>query len=210
MSIAVVVASKDRPEEIGQLLHCLERQSLQPSAVILSVEKIADLPPDLPKNVQVIVGPCGSSAQRNRGLELAVANCDAVVFFDDDFLPTKDSLFGISQLFKSYPDIVCATGVVLHDGVKEGGFGYDAAIKLLHSYELKPPAGQMITKVTTGTYGCNMAFRTKAIIDIRIRRKSAALRLAGGYGLRCPRGAIWKNCKDHSILGCSPRRQQGA
>jgi len=167
MNIAVVVASKDRAEEIGQLLHSLERQSLQPSAVILSVEKMADLPSDLPKNVQVIVGPCGSSAQRNRGLELAVTNCDAVVFFDDDFLPTKDSLFGISRLFELYPDIVCATGVVLHDGVKEGGFGYDAAVKLLHSYELRPITGPIITKVTMGTYGCNMAFRAMAIIDIR-------------------------------------------
>jgi len=166
MRIAVVVASLNRPEEIGQLLLALKAQSLQPSAIVLSVASNADLPPNLPPDVEIVMGGAGSSAQRNRGMELVLERSDAVVFFDDDFIPTKDALTGISRFFTTFPDAVGATGLVLHDGVKEGGITYESALQIVRAYEAGPEL-PLRNEDFLFAYGCNMAFRTSAIGKIR-------------------------------------------
>lgn len=166
MRIAVVVASMRRGEEIGQLLTHLASQSLAPSAIILSVETLADLPPDLPSTVEIVMGPKGLTRQRNRGLERALPVSDAIVFFDDDFIPANNALAGIAQLFEENPDIVGATGLVLRDGVKQGGIPYDDAVATVRAYDnsaAMPPE----TVPTAELYGCNMAFRSQAVGSLR-------------------------------------------
>jgi GT2 family glycosyltransferase len=166
MRIAVVVASLNRAEEIGQLIVALRAQTLQPSAIVLSVVSTTDLPPDLPPDVEIVMGTPGLAAQRNRGMELVLERSDAVVFFDDDFIPTKDALNGISRFFTTFPDAVGGTGLVLHDGVKEGGISYEAAIKIVRNFEAGPEL-PLTNEDFLFAYGCNMAFRTTAIGDLR-------------------------------------------
>ena len=120
-----MVASVNRSEEIRQLLFALKRQSIQPSAIVLSVASNSDLPRDLPPDVEIVLGTPGLTIQRNRGLEIVTGRCDVVVFFDDDFVPTKDALHGVRQLFEACPDVVGGTGLVLRDGVKGGGISYE-------------------------------------------------------------------------------------
>lgn len=166
MRVAVIVASIRRSEEIGHLLAHLARQSQAPSAIILSVEGPGDLPPNLPDNAEIIMGSKGLTRQRNRGLERALPISDVVVFFDDDFVPADDALAEISRLFLEHPDIVGATGLVLRDGVKHGGISYDEAVATLraHGRAALMPAE---TVPTAELYGCNMAFRSAAVGDLR-------------------------------------------
>ncbi len=162
MRIAVVVASVNRAEEIGQLLPCLARQSLPPSAIVLSVVSERDLPAELPECVQVVMGPPGLTMQRNRGLDAILRHCDLVTFFDDDFLPAQDALAGMAALFAAEPEVVSATGLVLLDGVKAGGISYEAAMQAVLDYEAgAKPAPE--TYDILWAYGCNMAFRAAAI-----------------------------------------------
>lgn len=166
LRIAVVVASIRRSEEIGQLLTHLASQSLAPCAVILSVELPADLPPNLPANAEIVMGPKGLTGQRNRGLERALPICDVVIFFDDDFVPADDALAGVAKVFLEHHDIVGATGLVLRDGIKKGGMTYADAVAALSEYEraaVAPP--EIVTSVAL--YGCNMAFRSLAIGNLR-------------------------------------------
>jgi hypothetical protein len=166
LRVAVVVASVRRSEEIGQLFMHLASQSLAPSAIILSVEIPADLPCNLPVNVEIVMGPKGLTRQRNRGLERALPVSDVVVFFDDDFIPADDVLAGISRLFEENFDIVGATGLVLRDGVKQGGISYDDAVAVIRAHEhtaVMPP--EMVP--TAELYGCNMAFRSQAVGNLR-------------------------------------------
>ena len=165
LRIAVVVASIRRGEEIGQLLTHLARQSLPPSAIILSVETETDLPPYVPDHVQLVMGPKGLTGQRNRGLELALPDSDVVVFFDDDFVPTDDALAGISQLFATYPDIAGATGLVLRDGVKQGGISYAEAVAATNAYTGSAATPEIVP--TSELYGCNMAYRSQAVGALR-------------------------------------------
>jgi GT2 family glycosyltransferase len=165
VNVAVIVASVNRGEEIGQLLVQLALQTLQPVKIILSVERTEDLPASLGPHVQVVMGRKGLTAQRNRGLDALQGAADVVIFYDDDFLPTSTALEGVTRLFAKYPDIVGATGLVLRDGVKQGGIPYDAALAVANAERGVAGAVYSVTPVDE-LYGCNMAFRTAALQDL--------------------------------------------
>jgi len=194
MRIAVVIATLGRPEEVEQLLARLDRQTLPPVTVVLSVESIADLPPSCGNNVQVVAGvrglptqrnraidlilgnihdfqvisgSRGSSIQRNRGIDLVQEGCDLIAFFDDDYLPSDRALEGMAALFRDNPDVVGATGRVLADGVTTGGIDYNRALDLVTAFDQAPLAAPRIERDVRGAYGCNMVFRTAAIGDTR-------------------------------------------
>lgn len=167
MRVAVVVASIGRAEEIGQLLVALQRQTLAPSSVILSVVKEADLPqPPLAMEVVSVMGTPGLPAQRNRGLELALPHSDIIVFYDDDFVPARDSLESIAKFFTDHPEMAGATGYVIKDSVRAGGLPYEEALQLVAAYEAAPKPA-LVNEDFLFAYGCNMAFRCSAIGDKR-------------------------------------------
>jgi glycosyltransferase involved in cell wall biosynthesis len=167
MRIAVVIATLGRPEEVGQLLERIALQTFPPSAVILSVESEADLPPQLPKGVRVVMGPRGSSTQRNRGMDPVLPGCDLVAFFDDDYLPSARALEGMARLFRENPDVVGATGRLLVDGIMTGGFPYDVALADITAFDAAPHEPARIERDVQGAYGCNMVFRADAIGEAR-------------------------------------------
>ena len=170
MNVAIIVASVNRGEEIGQLLAQLARQTLLPAKIVLSVERQEDLPPVLGPRVQVVMGRKGLTAQRNRGLDAVQGAADVVVFYDDDFLPTPTALEGVTRLFAKYPDIAGATGLVLRDGVKQGGISYEAAMAEVNAQRRIAGAAYSIIPVDE-LYGCNMAFRASAVQDLRFDEK---------------------------------------
>jgi GT2 family glycosyltransferase len=179
--IAVIVATLGRPEDVGRLLEQVALQTLQPTIVVLSVESESDLPEGLADSVQVVMGPRGLPAQRNRGMIPVLGDCDLVVFFDDDYLPCAQALEGMAALFDRYPDVVGATGLVLADGVGVGGIDLDAALEIVRAFEAglraqslaepslaaPSPLAPRIDRDLSGLYGCNMVFRTSAIGDAR-------------------------------------------
>jgi GT2 family glycosyltransferase len=148
------------------LIVCLARQTKAPSAVILSVANTTDVPNDAPPWVEIIIGEKGITKQRNRGLEAVLHRSDIILFYDDDFIPDQFSLTGIERLFTQYPHIVSATGTVLADGVKFGGIGFDTGFTLVREHEVAPPKALVVDEILWA-YGCNMAFRTAAIQDLR-------------------------------------------
>src|ERR1022692_2765326 len=105
MNIVVVIATRGRPEEVSQAVTLLKRQTLAPSAVILSVEKASDVGKLIDDPLlTVIFGIPGLCAQRNRALDALPPNTDLVAFFDDDYLPTPKALEGAAALFRTYSD----------------------------------------------------------------------------------------------------------
>jgi GT2 family glycosyltransferase len=170
VNVAIIVASVSRGEEIGQLLAQLARQTLLPVKIILSVERPEDLPAFVDPRVKIVMGRRGLTAQRNRGLDALQGAADVVVFYDDDFLPTPTALEGSARLFAKYPDIAGATGLVLQDGVKQGGIAYEAALALVDAQRGAAGAVYSVTPVDE-LYGCNMAFRVSAVQDLRFDEK---------------------------------------
>ncbi len=167
MKIAVAVASIRRPDEIGQLLLRLSKQCVQPSKIVLSLENAGDAPSTMGPNIEVILGPKGLTAQRNRALDALVSDNDIVVFYDDDFLPCDDSLAGIVRLFEAKPDIVGASGRVLQDGILCGGLSYEEALATVAAFQGNPPSDKIELHDIDEVYGCNMAIRSSAIYSLR-------------------------------------------
>jgi GT2 family glycosyltransferase len=156
--IGVVIASLGRPEECMDLLRRIARQSHKAAAIVLSVEGEADLPSSMPDGITVVMGPRGSCAQRNRGVEAIRGQCDAIAYFDDDYVPSVNALEAIAKLFDAEPDVVGVTGQVLADGVGRGGVALEDAERIVDLYDAAwPPRDEQVD--LTWAYGCNMAFR---------------------------------------------------
>ena len=102
------------------------------------------------------MAPRGLTAQRNAVLA-AAADCDVLVFFDDDFLAAPGYLAAIAQVFAAHPDIVAATGHVVADGIKGPGLTTAAGRALLRA----DPGwdGREGLPAVYNAYGCNMALR---------------------------------------------------
>jgi hypothetical protein len=166
LRIGVVVASLGRPAECAQLLERLALQSLRPAAIILSVEKEADIAAPTPDSVEVVMGHRGLCAQRNRGVRAIADRCDVIVFFDDDYLPSRRALEGVSTLFLAHPDVVGATGEVLADGVQSGGLDLESALSIVERFDKAWRRVGTALKDVNAAYGCNMAFRVKPMMQV--------------------------------------------
>jgi glycosyltransferase involved in cell wall biosynthesis len=170
LKISVVIASLGRPQNIAALLASLAAQSQLPAQVILSMETTADAPPDAdyPFMVEKIFGPRGLSVQRNRGLDRLNPDIDIVVFYDDDFVPSRFALAGMAQFFQDHAHVAGAHGLVMQDGIGGPGITAEDALAIVEAADTKgAPLKGHILSLTHGLYGCNMAYRVAQIRDIR-------------------------------------------
>ncbi len=171
-AIVVIVASRQRPKEVAYLLGRLGLQSVVPRTVILSGVEPADMPEEpqalLPNSecLTVLAEP-GLCRQRNAGLDAIAGECDLVVFYDDDYVPSVHALADAAAAFHVHPDLVGLTGNVLADGITTGGIATADALATVDRYDAARVAGTPVTQLKDaamrGLYGCNMAFRAKSI-----------------------------------------------
>ncbi|MDH6263521.1 glycosyltransferase family 2 protein [Bradyrhizobium sp. BR13661] len=164
MNIAVAIASRGRPEEIGQLIAQLRAQSLKPCLIVLSVVSEADVGGLISDpSLKIVFGTPGLCAQRNRALDALPADIDLIAFFDDDYLPAPGSLQGAASFFENHPDVTGATGVLLADGINSAGISYEEASALISGYTPQHGNKPRILREQDGLYGCNMIYRVSAI-----------------------------------------------
>jgi GT2 family glycosyltransferase len=169
MRIGIVVASFGRPQILAEFLSMVGRQSRRPDEIVLSVVSEQDLPKldgfNLP--IQLLFGTPGSCVQRNRGIDYVQQRTDIVLFLDDDFWMGTNYLEVLSDIF-SDPGIACVTGYVLADGATTAGFSPAEADQMLARYEAALPIPRKFTaKEKPDAYGCNMAFRSASLNEVR-------------------------------------------
>ena len=170
LNIAVAVASLGRPQNLRALLESLSKQTQLPRQVVLSVERPEDCPDlsGLNFEVEAVYGPRGLCQQRNRALDRLVPDVDVVVFYDDDFVPSRRSLQGVATAFAQFADTHAMTGLVLEDGILGPGIPPTEAKRIVEAWDAQEHAAQpKIMEERLGCYGCNMAFRVAAIADQR-------------------------------------------
>ena len=168
--VAAIIASTGRPECVAAILRDLGAQTLAPSRIILSVAGERDLPlEDEGTGAETIVARRGLPAQRNAGLDHLAGDADVVVFFDDDFVPSRHAIAGIARLFAGHGDIVGATGLVLADGIKTPGIPYPLALARVaqHDRMLAQGLSRVSLRDAPDLYGCNMAYRVSALMGLR-------------------------------------------
>ena len=162
-SLALVVASRGRPDCLARFAERLVLQTRIPDRVIFSVSEPDDLPPGLPPEIETVTGSPGLAAQRNRALERILDDCELVAFFDDDFVPSCHALEGVQRVFLACPDVVGVTGRVIADGISSAGIPLTEAEHLVDAADAAGPGDLRPRAELDGLYGCNMAFRTDAI-----------------------------------------------
>ena len=177
MDVFVVVATKGRAADCRELVSWLDAQTLEPRSIVFMGSEAADVigleeRSEAGKSTIAVrtAKRVGTSIQRNAGLRAlaeisALARPYFVVFFDDDFRPSRDWLEQCARFFEQHPEAVGVTGRVLADGVRGPGISNDRARAYL-SKELPPEkhwaSGDEVRPIDC-VYGCNMAFRDIAL-----------------------------------------------
>jgi GT2 family glycosyltransferase len=166
-SIVVGIATSGRREVLARNVSALASQTRLPDRILICPVKPGDVDEialrKFPKPTLVVSGPVGLPAQRNRIL----AECktdDIIVFFDDDFLADDRYFEHLEALFVSHPDIVAVTGSLIADGARGPGLSLEEGLALLAAYRASSGLGDDLIEYY-GTYGCNMAFRLKPVIE---------------------------------------------
>ena len=165
LSTVVIVATKGRPQDVSNLLDALALQTVTPDKIVVSACDHSDVAHD-PKNIEVLFGFPGLTAQRNRALSLVRGKFDIIAFFDDDFIPSRFWIEHVRTLFAARPDVVCVTGQVLADGVRTGGIERSDGQAIIDRADLSEKMATISDYKmhdSQSAYGCNMAFRAKAI-----------------------------------------------
>jgi len=165
--LAVIIATAGRPQFVAILLKNLAQQTRRPDAIFVigaSEADVAGLEPQ--QGVTIAVGRRGLTLQRNDGLALAGDRYATIVFFDDDFVPSRYWIEKVAALFAKYPDVISLTGDLLADGVTASSIALEEAITLVAAKDSENPRGDGLRE-GFGPYGCNMAFRAAAIAGTR-------------------------------------------
>ncbi|WP_287747661.1 glycosyltransferase [Methylobacterium sp.] len=163
--LAVIIATRGRPALVRAIVDWLGAQTRPAERIIVVGTQPADiaaLPEDRP-GLTVRIGPAGLPRQRNDGLRLAGDAYDGIVFFDDDFVPSRFWLEKAADTFRAHPDLAALTGTLIADGIKSPGIALDDALARVAAHDAAPPRPGAGLDGRFGPYGCNMAFRTAAI-----------------------------------------------
>jgi GT2 family glycosyltransferase len=168
---AVIVATSGRPTIVRELVETLAAQTQPPDHIFVVAAKpddVSGLNQGSP-NLTVSVGRAGSASQRNDGLELAGSRFSQIVFFDDDFVPSRFWIERLTRLFRAQPDISGVTGTVLRDGASTAGIALTEAQDVVAERDAHPSGEEVLHEPVGwgGNTGCNMAFRYSAIRNLR-------------------------------------------
>ena len=163
MNCSVIIATKDRYEDIVNLLKSISQQALLPNEVIIvdsseQTEKQEEFIAytnkiKLKLNLNYIkTDKRGLTVQRNIGINNISPKTEIVFFFDDDLLLEQGYIEAIIEAYKSDKnnEIGGIGGYLTQDGSKYS------------------PLPEKIEKKEACTlYGCNMSFKLSAIQDLR-------------------------------------------
>jgi glycosyltransferase involved in cell wall biosynthesis len=151
----------------------IARQHTLPQRIVVCPAGLGDYDPAATATapvgcpIEVLYGPRGLTAQRNRILE-ACQDIDVLVFLDDDFYPAPDYVQQVIALFVAHPDIVVATNHPVRDGATGPGITHDEAVAILAAQTGQARRSPRI-KTTYGGYGCNMSVRVAPALEHGVR-----------------------------------------
>ncbi|HTH59794.1 MAG TPA: glycosyltransferase family 2 protein [Paraburkholderia sp.] len=172
LRVAVAIATKGRPAATAWTVRLLARQTVRPDQVILSGSCDADIGPYDADGLRVdkLVGPAGSSVQRNRALDALAPDIDIVIFFDDDYAPGRHWIEHCAKVFAADPSLAGLSGRTLRDGSTSRPVGWEEAVELIDQAEDAVSSRRSVDRVLnpcTSLYGCNMAYRARSIVSLR-------------------------------------------
>ena len=167
MRIAIGIATIGRAAVLAEVLRELHNQARKPDHVVICHTKPEDVTgcDGVWPGAEFLLSTPGLPKQRNVILD-AAADCDVVLFLDDDFLPQPGYLAALEAAFVADPALVVATGEVIADGAKGPGLTVPEGRALLAA---DPGATAPAAVPHFNGYGCNMAVRMATVRATGIR-----------------------------------------
>lgn len=166
LRIFVAIATIGRAELVRRTVDMLADQSRPADGIVVATVTPQDVTGigRARGNPEVVFSEKGLCRQRNRALEVLEGRADAVIFFDDDFIPAPDYIANVEWLLRMHPQIVGVTGNLLADGVLHGGYTIEQAQGII----ARRPTGLAPSVIERHElYGCNMAVRLEAAEGLR-------------------------------------------
>src|SRR5215210_520562 len=153
---AIIISTHGRPDIVNALVAQMAEQSKPPDHIFVIATKAEDISGLNPNqnHLTVQIGRTGLTLQRNDGLALAGSRFSYIVFFDDDFVPSRFWLERMSDIFRSRPDVAGITGTVLADGTTTAGVNLNEARSIVRLRDTDPKQGGMLHDKLA--YGGNM------------------------------------------------------
>ena len=171
LKVAVAIATRGRPEIVAGVVLQLKLQTLQADSIFVVGANASDVARVQAEagNINVVVGRAGLCHQRNDALALIGDHYDCVVFFDDDFVPSRFWIERMVEIFEAHPTLAGMSGSILDDGTTTAGIDFGDAVSLV---ELKDNSNAPRTPIAESfafgsNVGCNMAYRVSAIRGLR-------------------------------------------
>jgi GT2 family glycosyltransferase len=216
MRIAVAVATRGRGEMLVHLLNRLKAQTRPPDLVCISGVEECDVTAaraavGLP--LSIVFGPPGLTAQRNTAVRAVADRADAIVFFDDDFLPARRWLECAEEIFLRQPEVVGINGKILADGALSTGIELAAAERLLDDHDSHSGASGGEALPTPSLYGCNMAYRATVFGQLSFDEDLPLYGWLEDLDFSCRAGAfgalLWSNALCGVHLGLKSGKTSG-
>jgi GT2 family glycosyltransferase len=167
MKLCIIVASAGRPSTLKGLLGHLDSQEDTDFSVIICVPDEASKPAEaesIRTRFQLIIGPRGASAQRNAALRAVGQSVEAVIFLDDDAVPTHSYIKDVKRVLAENPTYVAFSGAVLLDGAQLGR--ELAHNEILTALNLYASSEDSQLRPTESLYGCNLVSRMPQALTI--------------------------------------------
>ena len=119
----VIIATRGRPREVSAILNILALQTVLPDMVLVSACDHNDLEQSMldKENIRAVWSSRTGRSEKPGLSFRAHYDYDIIVFFDDDFIPSRFWIERIQKLLAMQPEVGCMTGRVLEDGVTSGG-----------------------------------------------------------------------------------------
>jgi GT2 family glycosyltransferase len=92
---------------------------------------------------------------------------DAVVFFDDDFLPSQNWLQRLETILIEHPQVLGVMGHTLADGSSRATIELADAERLLCDYDRNNAGASNAIEPIQRLYGCNMAYRATLFSSVQ-------------------------------------------
>ena len=159
MRLDIGIATRGRPAILPEVLHGLSRHTRPADRILVCHATPDDIGAPLP-GIEYFTAPAGLPRQLNAIMDSA-ADCDVLLFLDDDFLAAPDYAAVTEAVFAARPEVVVTTGTVIADGANGPGFPVAEGRRLLAADT--PPADSMAAHPHFNGYGCNMAFRMAVV-----------------------------------------------
>ena len=166
LRLFVAIATTGRAAVLAKVVERLGQQTRPADGTIIIGVEPADVAgvATTGEGAEIGFAQRGLCRQRNAVLDALRGRADAVVFFDDDFVPADDYLANLELLLLERPDVAGLTGRLLADGAHTNEIAFEQAVELLDRHQRQIAAAPSLR---ASLYGCNMAVRLDSVGTLR-------------------------------------------